>query len=370
MDPLYQDPANDLLKKYLQGECSPEETRFIEEWYEGLMLSDRDILAEDPAFAAYAENRLHSHLAGLAPGGSAHPSGMAPTEFKKQNPFRLKRLVPFLAAASLAGGILLTIGVFYFSGRSVRHHLSGELVTTARAQLKKVSLPDGSEVWINQLSSLKWTSDFNGKDTVRLVQLSGEGRFKVVSDPSRPFVVQTGHHTYTRVLGTEFNVEAYADEEEIRVSLLSGKVQFGEQPGNRDSGNSDPGNKGPGNRGPVILQPGTMCTYSPADHDCQIMPIGSLEVDGWIKGAIVFNEVPLQEAIHRLALRYDWEVSWHTKERAGGLPGTLKSSAAARPANATVTAIFRHETPEQILAGIAFTNGFRFSLKNKKLVIY
>lgn len=340
MDPLHEHKADELLEKYLQGNCSPEETRFIEKWYEGLSLSDRDKLAEDPAFAWYVENRLRSRLAGLMPLETSLTSGESYTApvLQKQAPSLLKRMVPLLAA-SLTGVILLVTAVLYFSRHSVRNNPFGESITTGKEQLKKIDLPDGSEVWLNQLSSLKWTGGFNNKDSIRQVELSGEGRFKVVSDPSRPFIVRTGHNTYTRVLGTEFNVEAYSDETEIRVSLLSGKVLFGEQSGNR---------------GGVILQPGTMCAFSQAGHIGPATPIGNLEVDGWIKGAIVFNEVPLREAIHRLALRYDWEVSWHK----------------AKPADATVTAIFRHETPEEILAAITFANGFRFSLKNKKLIVY
>jgi transmembrane sensor len=340
MDPLHQHLADELLEKYLQGNCSPEEIRFIEKWYDGLSLSDRDKLAEDPAFARYVENRLRSRLAGLTPLKSSVTQRETYTgpRIQKQSPYLLKRFVPLLAA-SLTGVILLVTAILYFSGHSVRNSPFGESIATGRAQLKKINLPDGSEVWLNQLSSLKWTSSFNDKDSTRQVQLIGEGRFKVVSDPSRPFIVLTSHNTYTKVLGTEFDVEAYSDEAEIRVSLLSGKVLFGEQSGNR---------------GTVILQPGTMCSYSQAGHTGPAMPIGNLEVDGWIKGAIVFNEVPLREAIHRLALRYDWEVSWHK----------------ATPAGATVTSIFRHETREQILAAIAFANGFRFSLKNKKLTVY
>ena len=83
-------------------------------------------------------------------------------------------------------------------------------------------LPDGTKVWLNADSKLVYGEDFNGK--LRQVTLEGEGFFDVVKDPSRPFIV----HTSTidiRVLGTAFNVKAYAMDSTIETTLLRGLVE-------------------------------------------------------------------------------------------------------------------------------------------------
>lgn len=322
MNAAQQKAFEELLHKYLRGECTPSEEKIVLEWYDQLTFLSGDHLAENTAFARRGEAYLRSRLPALS----------APLPAKVV-PLAKRMYLRWSAAAVLA--IILTTSLYLFFSPSRPHKpIAVSVITTNHDQLKKITLPDGSVVWLNRFSKLEWTGGFTG--TVRLVKITGEALFRVNSDPNRPFIVQAGN-TRTHVLGTVFNVEAYTNEQEIKVSLLNGRVQF----------------SGGGTQPPVLLQPGKMVTYMQDSSYCKVTDVIN-DVSAWTKGFTVFNEVPLTEAITRLANRNGWEVVWKRKYR---------------PAN-LVSAMFSKETPAQMLQGIAFTYHLKYTVKENRLTIY
>ncbi|OJY81702.1 MAG: hypothetical protein BGP14_02685 [Sphingobacteriales bacterium 44-15] len=87
-----------------------------------------------------------------------------------------------------------------------------------------LTLADGSKVWLNAASSLRYPTAFTGKE--RKVEITGEAYFEVAHNPAMPFVVSKGGTT-VRVLGTHFNINAYDDERSLNVTLLEGRVSVG-----------------------------------------------------------------------------------------------------------------------------------------------
>ena len=83
-------------------------------------------------------------------------------------------------------------------------------------------LSDGTKVWLNAMSSLRYPATFRGRE--RNVELTGEAYFEVAKNKEMPFRVKSGIQT-VRVLGTHFNVNAYADEADIKTTLLEGSVE-------------------------------------------------------------------------------------------------------------------------------------------------
>lgn len=302
-----------LLQRYLEGNCTWEEEKVIQDWYESLDLT----AGKAPALTAGQEAWLRERLPGLP---------------VKRTPVIRRAYVQWSAAAAVL--VAMIIAAFYLreTGKNARPLTASVFATNAR-EVKKLTLPDGTQVWLNQLSRLEWTGDSN--DTVRLVKLNGEARFNVAPQVAKPFLVQAGATT-TRVLGTEFNVEAYTEEQEVKVALLSGKVQFAAA----------------GTPGAALLQPGRMVT-SRKGHPYSITDISN-EVDAWTKGFTVFNEVPVAEAFARLANRNGWQLVWKRKDRP----------------YEPVSAIFSRETPAQMLEGIAFTHHVKYSINNNVLTIY
>ena len=106
-------------------------------------------------------------------------------------------------------------------------------VTSAPGMVTKTILPDGSEVWLNALSSLTYPQRFTEKE--RRVQLSGEAYFKVTSDKKHRFNVETPQKMVVSAYGTEFNVNAYESEATHEVTLASGQVEVSSEIGSKTS---------------------------------------------------------------------------------------------------------------------------------------
>ncbi len=335
MDKRQQQLIENLLQRYLKGECTPEEEEIIREWYDGLELSSTDKLAEDPAFAIKAEHYLRSHLPGL-------PGPVLSKRSLVRSPVRspVKRIYLQWSAAAAILAAIITLSLYLTPAKRYQPVKALTVMATGSSQQKRIVLPDSSVVWLNRSSKLEWTGNFD--DSIRLVRLTGEALFDISRDGGKPFIVQAGN-TSTRVLGTVFNMEAYANEQEIKVALLNGKVQF----------------LGPDKSG-TLLSPGEMVTwhkkdtaYNKKDAAYNITPVTD-EVAAWTKGFTVFNEVPLAEAIERLARQNNWQVIWRARDRP------------LQP----VSALFSRETPGQILEGLAFTHHLKFTLQQDTVIIF
>src|SRR6187399_983678 len=96
-------------------------------------------------------------------------------------------------------------------------------VTTPRGGQYQLLLADGSKVWLNSASSIRFPVSFAGD--VRRVEVSGEAYFEVVKDPSMPFIVDVAGKNEIEVLGTHFNINSYEDEGSIKTALLEGSVK-------------------------------------------------------------------------------------------------------------------------------------------------
>jgi ferric-dicitrate binding protein FerR (iron transport regulator) len=314
-----QEEIRELLEKYRQGTCSSEEAARVQHWYDQLALGETGFLEAHPTFEATAAARLRASLPGL-----------------QEAPARktiLRNMVYRWTAAAVLTGLLLFTAFYLWPGRSVQQTLTS--IDTPGNQVKSITLPDGSKVWLNRFSHLEWKGNLD--DSIRLVTLLGEARFDIAADATRPFLVQAGN-TVTRVLGTVFNIEAYPGEQEIKMSLRSGSVQF------QATANGQP---------PAILLPGTMARYRTASHELSIAPVEN-ETDAWINGAMAFNEVPLKDAITRIARIQQWQLNWKARDEK----------------NSTVSAVFNRETPQQMLEAIAFTHQLHFRIDQNILTIY
>lgn len=113
-------------------------------------------------------------------------------------------------------------GKLRYEAKGVDGAIAYNLLTTPKSGQYSITLADGSRVWLNNLSSLRYPTAFDGKD--RVVELTGEAYFEVAKDRSRPFVVKV-RDAQVEVLGTSFNVMAYSDEESTQTTLLTGSVR-------------------------------------------------------------------------------------------------------------------------------------------------
>jgi ferric-dicitrate binding protein FerR (iron transport regulator) len=160
-------------------------------------------------------------------------------------------------------------------------------VTTGYQQVRKVLLPDSSVVWLNSATHLSFSAEFT---THREVLLSGEAFFEVAPDAQHPFVVRAGNAS-TRVFGTSFNISAYPEAGELRVSLKSGKVGVAYKGG-----------------GEKVLHPGQLLVYNKTSGDGQIIQQSPGEMDEWTGGRLLFYKTPIKEALAQIEARYGVQI--------------------------------------------------------------
>lgn len=156
-----------------------------------------------------------------------------------------------------------------------------------------ITLSDGSQVWLNAGSSVTYPVAFVEKE--RKVEITGEAYFEVAHDKTRPFLVSRGD-LRVQVLGTKFNVNAYDDEADIKVTLLEGSVRV-DAPGTTRTGNA------------AILRPGQQVI---ADHGkLKVERAVDLEqVMAWKNGFFSFHDADVQTVMRQLGRWYNVEVSY------------------------------------------------------------
>lgn len=151
------------------------------------------------------------------------------------------------------------------------------------AETRTVRLPDGTEVVLNHYSSLSYPG--KGKKKIREVILSGEAYFSVTKDAKRPFIVCTGS-VNVEVLGTQFNVEAYPGDEQVKTSLFEGAVAVSDESGH--------------NR--LTLTPNESATYHKAEGKLsKTVPLRIADDIAWKNGEFVFNNLSLKEITRELS---------------------------------------------------------------------
>lgn len=176
---------------------------------------------------------------------------------------------------------------------------SWNMVTTPRGGQYQLSLPDGSKVWLNAASSLKFPVSFSGKK--RVVQLTGgEAYFEVThvsvpgSNESMPFEVQLSNGVTVQVLGTRFNIMAYDEESEMKTTLVQGKVKVVS-----------------GQKQEVVLQPGDQSLFTQEDRNLKVQKDADVAAAvAWKEGLFKFSHTDIKAVMRQLARWYDVQIEY------------------------------------------------------------
>ena len=172
-------------------------------------------------------------------------------------------------------------------------------MTTPRGRQFQLQLPDRTKVWLNAASSITYPTAFTG--TERTVFITGEAYFQVTHNPAKPFRVKVNDQLDVEVLGTEFNVNAYTDEEAIHTTLLKGKIRAVIEPLKRIAGNKN-------SRKDLILKPGQQVIVA-ADQQVTLKEnVDINKVMAWRKGYFNFNDADVPEIMRQLQRWYDIDV--------------------------------------------------------------
>ncbi len=143
----------------------------------------------------------------------------------KKSDTKQKKLKTFaLEILKIASAILLTLGIGYFYSdyKDSQKNIAMQSITVPSGQRINISLPDGTNVWLNARSTLKYPTSFNTNQ--RIIELDGEAYFEVIENKKIPFIVQT-LKADVEVLGTTFDIDAYSDKEKFETTLMEGSVK-------------------------------------------------------------------------------------------------------------------------------------------------
>lgn len=188
-----------LLEKYAEGTCAPEEKAIVEAWYASLHL--------EPPHGANAApqqgDRLWEQIASRTEGGKR----------------RVQRR--YLAMTAAAAAVLLTAAAAFWLFRSAPA-AGMQQIAASEGKVVPLTLPDGSRIWLGRGASVRYEPGFAQGRSVVLEQ--GEAFFDVKQDDQRPFTVEA-RGTRTRVLGTSFRINAGGAGQSVEVTVISGKVQ-------------------------------------------------------------------------------------------------------------------------------------------------
>ena len=164
------------------------------------------------------------------------------------------------------------------------------------------SLPDGTKVWLNAASSIKYPTSF--KEGTRVVEVSGEAYFEVVHNAKQPFIVHANKDAAIEVLGTSFNVNAYPNEDDIKTTLVSGLVKV------KNISNHLPA----GAEAEKLLQPGQQAIVTVVKNENKGKAVRvetKVNIDkvvAWRKGLFNFEGSSLVEVMKELERWYNIEV--------------------------------------------------------------
>jgi transmembrane sensor len=197
------------------------------------------------------------------------------------------------AAAILFIPLLVVSGVLIYRQLNVMNNQQFAIqeITSPPGVRSQVVLPDGSKVWLNAQSTIKFKVPFD--QTNRDVLLSGEAFFAVQKNPNAPFVVKTGNVSVT-VLGTKFNCKAFEDEGNIEVVLAEGKVIM-----NTNSGISGK---------EIIMKPGERAVFDKRSNFTRVTNEKIDKYIAWHNGKLVFDETPMPEVATQLERWFGIEV--------------------------------------------------------------
>lgn len=259
----------DLLRQYIKGEASENEKHRVVGWLEADPANMREYMALRKLYDISLWNTAFRQT----------------TEQGKGNKHVLRRLA--LEVLKVAAALLIGfVGAQFLFEQS--HEPTGmQTIHVPAGQRAEVTLSDGTNVWLNSHSTLKFPVHFEAN--ARNVELDGEGYFTVAHNESRPFTVQTKQYAI-HVLGTEFNVRAYHSSDLFETALLEGSVEISTQ----------------GKSENLRLKPNQI--VSAENGKLNIHSIPDYNYFKWREGLFCFDNETVESLIAKMQLYYDIKI--------------------------------------------------------------
>jgi len=322
----YRNHTQELIDKYLHGRANKDEIAQLNSWYHSF--DDSKIELENQSYEDMM-NLKKSMLSKV-----------------KNNPDGVRTKSNYSSLIwKVAASIAIVLGVVL----AIQHYSSFPVEIVEVAFVEKsnpigrkstIILPDGSKVKLNSDSKIRYAKGFlNGH---REVILEGEAFFEVKKDSQRPFVVRT-RDVSTTVLGTSFNVNAYAQSDQIEVAVVTGKVEVKKTAYYNSDAESI-----------AYLTPNMKATYQRSERTITTNSFNMEETIGWRNGILVFKNANQKDIAVKLKRWYgiDLEIEGN------------KEIISKR-----YTGKFDNNSLEYVLKAISYTSNIRFEIENNRVIL-
>jgi transmembrane sensor len=233
--------------------------------------------------------------------------------------------------------------VLVYAGWSIRQNkvLKNEMASIQIVQEIKTQpgirssfvLPDGSKVWLNSASTIRFPSVFTGHS--RIIELEGEAYFEVAHNKLKPFIVKSGAIEVT-ALGTAFNLSAFHEDDEISTTLAEGMVKVSIRPGKKEQ---------------YILEPEEQLNFEKNTFRVSTRRINVYNEIAWKEGKLIFSDTPFHEVVKKLGRWFNTDIRL-TDERI---------------ANYRYTATFTNENLSQVMELLTFSAPIEFTSTNREI---
>jgi ferric-dicitrate binding protein FerR (iron transport regulator) len=321
-----------LIKKLFSGKISKDELKDLNDWYDS-KLTGEEVLIDSFESKEQIKNRMLSKLK---------------NEIRideKRNEISLSRFRQIGGmVASIAAIILISITLFINLQRkkSDEKELATSNITyleraNPNGQKSKIILTDGTVVWLNAASKIRFPEKFDLKE--RRVFLEGEAFFDVTRDENRPFVIQS-KSAVTTVLGTTFNVKSY-EKEPIQITVASGKVKVNME------------NAGSLENDELVLIQNEQITFSPESGELIKKNVDSNYFLSWKEDIIRFDNSKLSEVAKTLERWYDKKITIENEKLN----------------NCKLVAEYKNEKLYNVLLSLKFSLGIDFKVLDDEIVI-
>lgn len=267
------------LLSYYSGTLSADQKQEIEAWLQDS--EENRKIARDVQYIYMATDTLNT----IKEVDSA--KALAEVKNRLHKPNKGVSLVWFQRIAAILLFPLLISTIYFATKEEPVEYIE---VKTNPGMVATLNLPDGSKVWLNSGSYLKHPQKFTG-DT-RSVELNGEAYFSVQKDQSKRFIVNTPFDLKAEVLGTEFNIEAYKESNQVTTSLVSGsvKLSFLNKENNEES---------------FIMKPDDEVSYNIKTKRIKTNASYLPTQTAWKDGLVIFRNTSFEEALKILSKRFN-----------------------------------------------------------------
>jgi len=262
-----------LFDRYLKGEALPGEIEKVEAWLEHYEHPASEWQQLDkPGREQWLDQVFEAVKTDIGPGGKI---------------VKLRPRIVYLRIAAAAAAILLLFAGLYLLRTEPSHLVA---LNAAANQKNQVVLADGSKIWVNSLSTIKYPKAFGGK--TREVYLSGEAYFDIKHDVDRPFIIHTGS-VITTVLGTAFDIKEDKRLHTVVVTVTRGKVSVAN-----------------GDHLLAVITPNQQVSFNTANQHETQATVDAAKVIAWQTRYVYFNDITFADAANQLQQRFNVKISF------------------------------------------------------------